>query len=108
MTCLISLLVNQRPVSRSHDHTQLIRGQYLAPRPHLSVVEDKEADGEAGQRAAEVTHEARPVLRVVEAHPDGEHHVVDGEQEDEGDSDDFGDGPLYHLLDPEVAVLLPV
>ena len=75
---------------------------------YLSVVEDKEADSEAGQGAAEVTHEPRPVVRVIEPHPDGEHHVVDSEQEDEGDADDLGDGPPDHLLDPEVAVLLPV
>ena len=78
------------------------------PGPDLPIVEDKEADSEAGQGAAEVTHEARPVLRVIKPHPDGEHHVVDSQQEDEGDADDLGDGPLDHLLDPEAAVLLPV
>lgn len=78
------------------------------PGPDLPVVQDKQADSEASQGAAEVTHEAGPVLRVIEPHPDGEHHVMDGEQEDEGDADDLGDGPLDHLLDPEVAVLLPV
>lgn len=78
------------------------------PGPDLPVVQDKQADGEAGQGAAEVAHEARPVLRVIEPHPDGEHHVVDGEKEDERDPDDLCDGALDNLLDPEVAVLLPV
>ena len=75
------------------------------PKP---VVQHEEADGEAGQGAAEVAHEARTVVGVIEADVDSEADVVRREQQDEDDADDLGERLPDHLLDAEVVVLAPV
>ena len=44
-----------------------------------------------------MTHEASPVVRVVQTDVDGEAHVVDGQQQDEGCSDDNRHWLLHNL-----------
>ena len=55
-----------------------------------------------------MTHEARPVIWVVEPHIDGEPNVVDSQDGDEDHPDDLRDGLPDDLLYSDLRVLLPV
>ena len=68
------------------------------------VVQEEEAHSQPGQGSTEMTHEAGPVVRVVQADVDSEAHVVDRQQEDEGGPDDHRHRLLHNL---KISQVLP-
>ena len=67
------------------------------PGPDPPIVQEEQAHSEARQGATEMTHEASPVVRVVQTDVDGEAHVMDSQQQDEGCSDDHRHRLLHNL-----------
>ena len=61
------------------------------------VVQEEEAHSQPGQGSTEMTHEAGPVVLVVQPDVDSEAHVVDSQQQDEGCPDDHRHGLLHNL-----------
>ena len=60
--------------------------------PYVSVVQNEQPYSETRQRATQISHETRFVVGVVEVHVDGGCHVMNCQQHDKHDSDQFDNG----------------